>query len=354
MFKFTLLLITSLFILNPSTSSAKNLDKLTQQIESNEFKQITSVLVSQNQQILYQKYFNDTDASTQNDMRSASKSITSLAVGLAIQDGLIKNVQQEILPFFKDKMPLKNPDERKAKITIEDLLTMSSVLECDDWNNASRGNEEKMYIIEDWTRFILDLPIRGAAPWRKTPEESKYGRAAYYCTGGVQVLADLVERVTGQKMSDYLQTKLFNPLKIKPPVNSFTPLGTTNGGGGMRLSSMDWIKLGQMMMAEGQFQGQTILNKAWIDQSLTRKTVIDVNRGIEYGYLWWIFDFEVNNKSVTAYAAAGNGGNYLFMIPELNAQVVITSRAYNQGFAHPQSQKILTDYVIPALQKKGS
>ena len=340
------------FGLSAHANDNLQLTKLTEQINQNEFKQITSVVVSHKDKIVYENYFNESNAESKQNMRSASKSITSIAIGLAIKDGLIKNVQQTVLPFFKDKMPLDNPDHRKSKITIEDLLTMSSLLECDDWNNASRGNEERMYIIEDWSKFILDLPIRGTAPWRKTPEKSKYGRAAYYCTGGVQVLADIVERVTQQKMSDYLQEKLFNPLNIELPKHSFTPMGVTNGGGGMELTAKDWIKIGQLMMAGGTYNNQQILSKEWVNNSFTRKAVIEENRKIEYGYLWWIFDFKINDKTITAYAASGNGGNYSFMIPELDAQAVITSTAYNTNYGHQQSHKILTDYVIPALMKE--
>ncbi len=333
-------------------NQSATLSELTQKIEQKEFKQMTSVLVNQNNQVIYQQYFNGSDAKTQHNMRSASKSITSMAIGLAIDEGLIQGVDHAVMTYFKDKLPLANPDPRKQQITIEDLLTMSSVLECDDWNNASRGNEEKMYIIEDWTKFILNLPIRGTAPWRKTPDKSKYGRAAYYCTGGVQVLADLVERATGQRMSDYLQTKLFKPLNIKPPEHSYTPLGVTNGGGGMALTSRDWIKIGQLMMNKGQYNKQNILSPEWVKASLTRHAVIDENRQVEYGYLWWIFDFKIDDRNITAYAAAGNGGNYLFMLPELNAQVVITSTAYNTNYMHQQSQRILTEFIIPALLNK--
>ncbi len=330
------------------------LNHLTDQINQNEFKQMTSVVVNHKGQIVYEQYFNGNNKQSKHDMRSASKSITSIAIGLTIKDGLIDNVQQTVLPLFKDKMPLNNPDPRKSKITIQDLLTMSSLLECDDWNNASRGNEEKMYIIEDWSKFILDLPIRGTAPWRKTPEKSKYGRAAYYCTGGVQVLADIVERVTQQKMSDYIQTKLFKPLSIPTPGHSFTPLGVTNGGGGMQLTSRDWIKIGQLMMAGGKYKNKSLLDSKWVADSLKRHAVIDENRGVEYGYLWWINDFKVGDQTVTTYSAAGNGGNYMFMIPDLNAQVVITSTAYNTNYMHQQSQKILTDHVMPALIKHNN
>lgn len=209
MIKPLLMISATFFTTITSGDEIIELNNLTEKINANEFKQINSVVVSQNDQIVFEKYFNGSHAHTQHNMRSASKSITSIAVGLAIDEGKIKDVQQPIMSFFQNKMPIENPDPRKKEITIEDLLTMSSLLECDDWNNASRGNEEKMYIIEDWTKFILDLPIRGTAPWRKTPEQSKYGRAAYYCTGGVQVLADIVERATDKKMSDYLQTQLF-------------------------------------------------------------------------------------------------------------------------------------------------
>lgn len=226
---------------------------------------------------------------------------------------------------------------------------MSAPLECDDWNSASRGNEERMYLIEDWSRFILDLPIRGIPPWKKTAKESKYGRAFSYCTGGVQVLTELVERLTKKPMTAYLQEKLFTPLNIKSPAFSQTPLGTTNGGGGAKLTSRDWIKLGQLMLNQGQYQGQSLISADWVKQSLQPRAVIDADRNIEYGYLWWIFKHEVNGKTITSYAASGNGGNYTFITPELNAVTVITSTAYNTNYMHKQSQEIFTMYVLPHL-----
>jgi CubicO group peptidase (beta-lactamase class C family) len=347
------LLLTSLAF-QSSASEEASLDNLAEKINGNEFKQMTSVVVSHKNKIIYEQYFNNANAGSQHNMRSASKSLTSLAIGYAIEDGLIEGLNQPVVHYFKDKMPLKNTDPRKLKITIKDLLTMSSVLECDDWNSASRGNEERMYLIEDWSKFILDLPVRGIPPWKTTPEKSKYGRAYSYCTGGVQVLAEIIEKVTKSKMSDYLQSKLFNPLGIKKPEFSYTPLGHTNGGGGAKLTSRDWIKIGNLILNDGVIDTKQIINKNWIKESLIRRAVADENRNVDYGYLWWINNFKVNDKAITAYAAAGNGGNYLFMIPELNASVVITSKAYNTNYMHQQSQKILTDYVIPKLMKTNN
>jgi len=328
---------------------AVQLPEMEQQIADQQLKNITSVLIQHQQIITYEQYFNGARKDTQHDMRSASKSITSLAIGLAIADGLIKDVQQPVMSFFKDKQPLANPDPRKMDISIEDLLTMSSVLECDDWNSASRGNEERMYIIEDWSQFILDLPVRGIPPWKKKPEDSPWGRTFSYCTGGVQVLAELIERVTKQPMSDYLQSQLFAPLNIQPPQFSQSPLGHTNGGGGMRMTSRNWITIGQLMLSDGSHQGQQLIPAKWVAESFKPRAMIDEERKMSYGYLWWINQFDVNGQTLTAYAAAGNGGNYLFILPSLDASVVITSTAYNTPYMHQQSRAILTDHVLPAL-----
>ena len=350
-----LILTGTLWLMGLTTSqAAEPLTELTAQIDDQSYQQMTSVVVNHRGQLIYEHYFNGSDQATQHDMRSASKSITSLAVGLAIQDGLLEGVEQTVMPFFKDQQPVKNPDPRKSAITIEDLLTMSSVLECNDWNSASRGNEERMYLIEDWSAFILDLPIRGIPPWESPVTERPYGRAFSYCTGGVQLLTDVVERVTQQPMSTYLQSKLFKPLGISAPQFSTTPLGVTNGGGGMRMTARDWIKIGQLMMSQGRFNDQAVISDAWVKASFQRRAEIDAERQMEYGYLWWIFDFTIGDETITAHAAAGNGGNYLFMLPSLDAQVVITSTAYNTPYMHRQSQEILTKHVIPALQQRRS
>src|SRR5689334_23296450 len=142
-------------------------DAVDDAIRAGDFKKITSVLVARDGRILHEAYFNGADAATLHNTRSCTKTITGALIGIAIDRKLIPGVQATVLPYFLDREPLQNPDPRKAKITIEDFLTMSSLLECDDWNDASRGNEERMYLIEDWVKFTLDLPIRGFPAWTK-------------------------------------------------------------------------------------------------------------------------------------------------------------------------------------------
>jgi hypothetical protein len=130
-------------------------------IRSGAFKKIGSVLIARHGKLIYEAYF-DGDAATLRDTRSVTKSITGALVGLAISDGSLASTQVRILDVLPGRAQrMQNIDPRKSAISVEDFLTMSSPLECDDWNDASRGNEERMYLVEDWAQFVLDLPIRG-------------------------------------------------------------------------------------------------------------------------------------------------------------------------------------------------
>ena len=176
-------------------------------VASGEFKKIGSILIARDGKLVYEDYF-DGDGTTLRDTRSATKTIAGVLVGIAIQDGKLSGVDAKVLSLLPQRASrLQNPDPRKQNITIEDFLTMSSPLECDDWNDASRGNEERMYLVEDWTQFILDLPIRGRMHLGKNVEPPPYGRYFSYCTGGVFTLSEILEKLTGMPTDRYAQQK---------------------------------------------------------------------------------------------------------------------------------------------------
>ena len=132
-------------------------------------------MIARQGKLAYEDYL-DGDAGTLRDRRSATKSITDALVGIAIQEGKLSGVDAKVLMLLPDRARrVQNADPRKSSITIEDFLTMSSPLECDDWNDASRGNEERMYLVEDWAQFILDLPIRGQCMSASTPKHRPTG-----------------------------------------------------------------------------------------------------------------------------------------------------------------------------------
>lgn len=309
---------------------------------------ITSLVVAQDGKLVYEGYFNGGGREALNDMRSATKSITSLLVGIAIDKGLIPDVHAKVYPFFPDKAP-KNLPARKAAIDLEDLLTMSSAWQCDDENTATAGHEERMYVSEDWTQFALDLPLRGFAPWDTRPEKSPYGRAFSYCTAGSFLLGAIVERAAKQPLDRFAHDTLEAPLRIAKVQWNQSSEGVGMGGGGTRYRARDIARIGEMVLRGGEWQGRRVVSKAWIDAALSPHAVPREN--VEYGYQFWRFRFPINGKDEWVWAMSGNGGNYVFISPEQRLVAVITTTAYNRRESHPRSQEIFRDYLLKALPK---
>lgn len=164
---------------------------------------------------------------------------------------------------------MQQPDPRKLAITLEDLLTMSSLWECNDDNEFSSGNEERMYVTEDWLQFALDLPIKGFAPWMPRPKDSPYGRAFSYCTAGAFTAGAMVERATHRGLAAFAAEVLEKPLGITAVQWNQSPLGIGMGGGGTRYRSRDLAKLGELALDDGRWHGRQVISAAWIKQMLT-------------------------------------------------------------------------------------
>ena len=343
-----LLAAPCLFCLGSAQSHAQNLTpKMEQEVRSGLFQKIGSVLVEQDGRIVYEHYF-DGDAATLRDTRSATKTITSILTGIAIHDHKIANVSAPVLSFFPGQR-FENPDPRKSRMTIEDLLTMSSPLECDDWNDFSRGNEERMYLLEDWTQFALDLPIRG---YTRNPGEAspKFNRRFSYCTAGAFVLGQVLERATGERADLYAQHKLFDPLSIHDAQWVYSPLGLPQTGGGLRLSSRDLLKLAELCRMGGRVGGQQVVSSEWIKASTAAHAQIDEET--DYGYFWWLKTFSAAGQHYPAWFMSGNGGNKVVVVPSLGLSVVVTSTNYNTRGMHQQTEKLLTDYILPSFASR--
>lgn len=328
--------------------STAKLQALESAIRSGEFQKIGSVLIARHGKLIYERYFDD-DASTLRDTRSATKSITGALIGLAIAEHKLTGIDARVLDLLPEHTrKLQNPDPRKNKITIEDFLTMSSPLECDDWNDASRGNEERMYLVEDWAQFILDLPIRGRMHVGQTIDPPPYGRYFSYCTGGVFVLSEVLQKATGVAADRYAKDKLFDRLGISNVQWVYSPMNIPQTGGGLRLTSRDLLKLAQLYLEGGLWHGNRILDSEWVRRSIQPHAQID--QSTNYGYLWWLKSFQSAGKSYPAFFMTGNGGNKIIGFPELDTAVAITSTNFNTRGMHEQTERILTDYILPAVE----
>jgi CubicO group peptidase (beta-lactamase class C family) len=328
--------------------SREPLTRMEAAIRSLEFKKIGSILIARHGKLVYETYF-EGDAGTLRDTRSATKSITSALVGIAIAEKKLSGIDARVLALLPERArKMQNPDPRKGKITIEDFLTMSSPLECDDWNDASRGNEERMYLVEDWAQFILDLPIRGRMHLGEQPEAPPHGRYFSYCTGGVFTLSEVLQKATGVRTDHYAQEKLFGPLGITDAQWFYSPMNIPQTGGGLRLTSRDLLKIAELYRNGGQWRDVRILPEEWVRTSTQPKARIDDDT--EYGYLWWLKSFKSGGKSHFAFLMNGNGGNKVAVFPELDLAVVLTSSNYNTRGMHEQTDRLLTDYILPAIQ----
>lgn len=339
-------ILSLVMIAAAGAAPAAPFDAVTGQIKAGNFKQITSVLVAQRGAIVYEEYFDDGGPDALRNTRSVTKTVAGMLVGAAIERKLLK-IDSPVLPFFKDRQPLANPDPRKARITVEDLLTMSSIVECDDDNAFSRGNEERMYLIEDWSRFYLDLPVRGFPDWSPPPAQQPYGRAFSYCTAGTTLLAPLLERATRRSVAAFADEVLFKPLGIGPVKWQLQPQGAAMTGGGLGLRTRDLWKLGQLYQNGGRWEGRQVLPQAWVERSI--RPHAQVREGVDYGYLWWLQSFAVGEKQVATYAMSGMGGNKVYVLPAQEAVVVITTTNFRVPGPHPLTEKLFTTLIVPAL-----
>lgn len=243
--KYKLIIVVSFFyILNSNaqlnfsktnTSNIPLFSKMDSAVSSGKYERITSILVAKDGNVLFEKYYRKNTINSKHNTRSVTKTMATLLAGIVIDKGYIASEKDKIFDYLQHKLPVKNPDKRKEEITIEDLLTMSSAVECNDSNRYSRGNEERMYIIEDWAQFYLDLPMY-SYPWGPKPKDRPYGRAFSYCTAGSALVAEILQSAIKSDLAEFAKKNLFEPLAIEDYTLHYTPHKILNTAGAMSFS----------------------------------------------------------------------------------------------------------------------
>jgi len=320
--------------------NTEKIRNLNQKIAENRFRDITSIVVIKNKKLLIEEYFNNSGRDSLQDTRSVGKSFASALAGIAIKEDYLKNENQKLGEFYHLK-EFQHYTSKKDSVTLKSLLTMSSAFEGNDEDEDSPGNEENMYPTDTWVKFTLDVPMT----------DNKIGKKWSYFTAGVVVTGDILDQKVPNGLESYAKEKLFNPLEIKNYKWQYTPQHKISLAGGLKMNALDFAKFGQLYKNNGEWKGKKVIDKAWIKKSLTN--YFPENKDFEgYGYLFWRKVYKVGDKSFEAYQCSGNGGNKIIMFTEIPLVIVITAKAYNKAYAHPQSEKIVQEYLLPAVYEQ--
>lgn len=327
------------FIISKSHYDKKKIEELNKEIARNSFKDITSIAVIKDGELLIEEYFNSANRKTLHDTRSVGKSFTSTLMGIAIQNGYIKNENQTLNNFYELKQ-FANYSSQKDSIKLRDLLTMSSAFNGSDVDSESPGNEEKMYPTEDWVKFTLNLPI----------DSSKInGKQWDYFTAGVILLGDILDKSVPYGLETFAANNLLKPLNIKDYQWQYTPKKVVNTAGSLQMTTLDYAKIGELYKSNGVWKGQQILPKSWIEKTFTKQLRIPSRDQEFYGFLFWNKTYNVYSKNYETFYCAGNGGNKIFIFKDLALTVVITANAFNRPYSHSQVDKIVEEYILPAI-----
>jgi CubicO group peptidase (beta-lactamase class C family) len=292
---------------------------------------IHAVLAVRGGKLIFERYFTGSDevpgriygtrvekisfgADTLHNMKSVSKSVASLALGIAIDRGLIKSVDEPIFSFFPELSDLRTPE--KDRIQLVHALTMTMGLQWVEASPSTEGNndEVRMHMARDQCRYVLGLPVT-APP----------GQEFFYNTGALALVSTIVRRATGRPLDEFAREALFKPLDITR-FEWQRYKGDTDAGGGLRLRPRDMAKIGQLVLAGGQWNGRQVVSRTWIDTSTALK--LKATDGLSYGYLWWLGRTVINGRTIPWVAGFGRGGQSIRIVPELDLIVAVTGGYY--------------------------
>jgi CubicO group peptidase (beta-lactamase class C family) len=293
-----------------------------------------SVLITKGNKLVFEAYFHGYNAVIPHDMRSASKSISSAMIGIAIEDNMINGVDQNLYHCLPVEYQYTT-GSLKDQISIQDLLTMSSGL---DVNGQAAENHYQN--TGHWLKTVLESPMKDEPGFR-----ALYGSANPFLLG--VCLNELLDK----PLELYMDQALLSPLGITNYIiQTDETLTTPYFGGGMHLTSSDMLKFGQLYLNRGKWMEKQILSAHWVAESFEKHVRLeDVKDKNEYGYQWWHNTYIVDNEEIESVEARGAGGQYIFVIPALESVAVITSGNFRNGRLLQQPEKILEQYILPAI-----
>lgn len=297
---------------------------------------IHSLLIVKDGKLVFEEYFYGYDKDKIHFLASVSKSITSVLVGIALEQLKTADVNTMAYDFFPEYPQTKWVKE-KYPISLENVLTMSAGLEWESGKYSRRDprhTTHRMYDSGDPIKFVLDRN-----------QKEVPGDEFYYNSGLTILLGEIVKQLSGLPIDDFSGQYLFSPLGITDYHWDKFEDGRIQTDGGLHLRPRDMAKIGQMILNGGNWQGKQIVSKTWVVESTRNR--IDA-RGIGYGYQWWIGRTINYDRSIDILFASGHGGQKIFIVPDYDLIVVSTSKVFNP-MGHSSPEGFLLRYILPAV-----
>jgi len=273
-------------------------------------------------------------------LQSVTKSVMSTALGIAMDDGLLENVESRVMPWFKEYEPYET-DERKEATTLEDFLTMRSGIKWVETGGYSGDQHDtiRMELSDEWIRYVLERPMD------RTP-----GTHFQYNDGVSVLLGKIIREATGKRADEWTRERLFEPIGIRDFYWKITPDGEADTEGGLYLKTEDLARIGYLFLRKGVWNGRQIVSRDWVERA-TSPIVPDIrpNNGRPdqgYGYQWWVV--AQNEGKTSIFAGNGYGGQFVFVVPEHD--IVAVFNGWNiHGGARKSTFRALSNVILPAI-----
>ena len=299
---------------------------------------VHSAMVLQHGRVVAEQWMNGSSPAEEHVLNSVSKTFTSMAVGLAIEQGLLR-LDDRVADFFPDKLP-PSPSDKLRRITVRHLLTMNCGHDTDPTASVRNGEG-------DWIEGFLAYPV-----------EHEPGTRFCYNSLGTYMLSAIVQKVTGETVLDYLTPRLFTPLGIEGMTWQQSPQGINCGGWGLYLKTEDLAKMGQLLLQRGRWKGRQLIPAHWIDEASREqvpctpagmKPADAERRGLNRQNSDWVqgYGYQMWRCRHNAFRADGAAGQYIVVLPDVDAVIVNTAQTGNMA----KELELAWEYLLPALNK---
>jgi CubicO group peptidase (beta-lactamase class C family) len=298
--------------------------------------QIHSVLIARHGKLVVEEYFHGFDRDTPHDTRSAAKSWVAVLLGAAMQAGVPIRTGTPVYQTMLGSVP-SDLEPRKRAMTLEHLVSMTAGYDCA--GEDAPGDEDVMQqqtADPDWYRYTLNVPMKTAP-----------GDTIVYCSIEPNLAAGMLQKIAREPLPEMFQRLVAAPLRMKRYHLFLSPTGDAYGGGGHHFLPRDFMKLAQLMLNQGRWEGRQIVSSDWARQS--GSALRNLTRTQQYGWLWNSMEYSHNGRTVRGFFAGGNGGQIFMAMPDLDLVIAFNGGNYSQATTFVAQREYVPKFILPAI-----